>query len=140
MVWLPRTEVGDGDAPGREDAPAIADALAVAAGGVGDPDCAADGEAAAGVTVGPTPAVAVAGTLDVAVAALGDALATVDDGLALVRVAAVLSATPPVDAANTAAPTARRPTTARIGTSGTRGARGERVRQFGQKPETGVNR
>ena len=47
MVWLPSTAVGDGGEPGGEDGAGVATELAVAAGSVGDPDCAAEGATAA---------------------------------------------------------------------------------------------
>jgi hypothetical protein len=51
-----------------------------------------------------------------------------------------LSAIDPLDdAANTAAPSATSPRIATIGTSPIRLPSGERSRQLGQKPETGVN-
>ena len=112
-------------------APDVTDAPAVAAGSVGDAAWAAEDDAAVGVAVSTALAAAAIVALDVAVAV------AVADGLALARVTAVRwPPPPPVDAANTAAPSARSPMTARIGTGG----RGESVRQFGQKPETGVNR
>ena len=69
-----------------------------------------------------------------------EGLAELGDALELAWVAAGRSASDPVDeAANTAAPSATKPTIAMIGISATRLPRGWSVRQLGQKPETGVN-
>jgi hypothetical protein len=138
---------GDGDAPGADgdaegDAPG-ADGEAVGEGAaladdvtagapdwtegegdvVGDP--AGDGDppgATLGETLGET---------------LGDAVSAIGDGLVVCPLAGP-TATGRGWAANTAAPSATSPRTARIGTRPIRLPRGKRSRQFGQKPETGV--
>jgi hypothetical protein len=99
---------------------------------VGDPDCAADGDAEGENAL----LVAVGGALSPAVA---DGFAELGDELGLAWLAAGRKAIDPVDdAAKTAAPSATRPRIATIGTSPIRRPRGRRVRQLGQKPETGV--
>jgi hypothetical protein len=124
VAWLPRTAVGEGTEPGGE--------VAVAAGCVGDTDCAADGDAEGDDAL----VVAVGGALSPAAA---DGFAELGDELGLACVAEGRRAIDPVDdAAKTAAPSATRPRIATIGTSPIRRPRGRRVRQLGQKPETGV--
>lgn len=132
VAWLPRTAVGEGDEPGGKDEAEVATELAVAADRVGDPDCAAEGDAEAETAL----LVAVGGALSPAPA---DGFAELGDELGLACVAEGRRAIDPVDdAAKTAAPSATRPRIATIGTSPIRRPRGRRVRQLGQKPETGV--
>jgi len=99
----------------------------------GDPDCAAEGEGN-GVDVDD----ARVADGDVLGVTAGDEAIALAEGLVLASVAAGRSATLPVDAANTTAPSATRPASTAIGTMPTRLPKGRRSRQFGQKPETGV--
>ena len=129
LVWLPRT-VWVGDGVGVDDAVALGDAVV----GVGDPDRVADG---GGVTPADGDAVCAADV--VCAVALGDVPADVGEELALACAGAGRSAIDPVDdAAKTAAPSATRARSARIGTSPIRLPRGRRSRQLGQNPDTGV--
>ena len=132
VAWLPSTAVGDGDERGAYEGDA-GDEIVVLA--VGDGDAEAGGGDPGGDAEGPLEAAgAVWLTTADGLARVGEADA---DGLDWV--AAGLRASEPVDdAANTTAPSA---TSARAATSGTRAIprpSGARVRQFGQKPETGV--
>jgi len=76
---------------------------------------------------------------DALCAAVGDAVADVADPVGLAPPVTGLRASDPVDdAANTAAPSATSPAMATIGTTARRLPSGNRSRQLGQKPETGV--
>ncbi len=125
VFWLPATADGEGDAAGGEGKARVGAAVAVAAGvTVPDGDAEADrpGEDKDGEA-----GVALSARMADGVAALGDGLGP------------GLSAIDPVDeAANTAAPSAARPSRAISGTTAILLPRGRSSRQLGQKPETGV--
>jgi hypothetical protein len=128
VFWLPAAAVGEGEAAGGEDEARVGAAVAVAA-GVAVPDCDAGadgpGEDASGVVV--AAGVALSARMADGVAPLGEGL---EPGP---------SAIDPVDdAANTAAPSAARPSRAMSGTTAILLPRGRSSRQLGQKPETGV--
>jgi len=128
VLWPP-TGPGVGDAAAVEDGVALGDTV-----GVGGPDCAPDDD---GETAADGDALCAPGVVGIVEA--GDALADVGDGLAPVSPAAGLRAIAPVDdAATTAAPSATRPRIATIGTTPIRLPMGNRSRQLGQNPDTGV--
>jgi hypothetical protein len=129
VVWVPRT-VCVGSGVGVEEGVAVGDTVV----GVGDRDCAPDGD---GVTAEDGDAVCVVDVL--CAGEVGDAPADVGDEVGLAKPGAGRSAIEPVeDAANTAVPTATRARSARIGTTAIRLPRGKGSRQFGQNPDTGV--
>jgi hypothetical protein len=125
VVCAPRTAVGEGDSRVGDGEAEAATLLEGVGDDGGDPDCAAEvaGDGVDGDVLGVT---------------AGDEATVIAEGLELASVAAGRSATLPVDAANTTAPSATRPASTAIGTMPTRLPRGRRSRQFGQKPETGV--
>ena len=132
VFWLPATAVGEGDATGGEAGDAVATTVDVGAvDGVdvpeGGDEAVALGEAARGVALGEAPWTA------------ADDRWALGELLGLAWFGAGLSAIVPVsDAAKAAAPSATARTVT-IGTSPIRLPRGCSCRQFGQKPETGVN-
>ena len=127
LVWLPST-VCVGEGVGPDGTVALGDAVD----GVGDPDRVAEGDGVAAPDGDALCAAVVVGPVDGALVAAGD-------GLAVDCAGAGRNANDPVDdAANAAAPSAIRATSARIGTRPIRLPRGKRSRQLGQNPDTGV--
>ena len=139
LAWLPRTVwvadgVGVAEAGAVDGGGGVAEALA----GVGDPGGAAngggDGDAEGGGDGEAVPAATKLGVVEAAVAA--------DDPEAVLELPCAgpgrCAIDPVEDAANTAVPSARSATSARIGTRPTRLPRGSGSRQLEQNPETGV--
>jgi hypothetical protein len=127
VFWLPATAVGEGEAAGGDDEARVPTGVAVA--GVADADCDAEADAPGGDVGGAVVADGVAPS-----ARMADGVAPLGEGLG-----PGLSAIDPVDdAANTAAPSAARPSRAMSGTTAILLPRGRSSRQLGQKPETGV--